>query len=95
MMSFQADEQFGMSSGHFDSIFLGRGVAHAGDWKRQGTELLRVLRSGRRMVLAEISFSKPPTGTSRTSPRRAMRWTTSRRSTGEASICSRGGSRDA
>ena len=58
MMLFQADEHFGMSAGHFDSIFVGQGVAHAGDWKREGTELLRVLRSGRRMVLAELSFSK-------------------------------------
>jgi SAM-dependent methyltransferase len=43
---------------HFDGIFVGQGVAHAGDWKREGAELLRVLKSGRRIVLAEISFSE-------------------------------------
>jgi hypothetical protein len=43
---------------HFDCVFVGQGVAHAGDWAREGRELLRVLRAGRRMVMAEISFSE-------------------------------------
>lgn len=43
---------------HFDCIFIGQGVAHAGDWAREGGELMRVLRPGRRIVMAEISFSE-------------------------------------
>jgi ubiquinone/menaquinone biosynthesis C-methylase UbiE len=42
---------------HYDAIFVGQGVAHAGDWRREGAELLRVLKSGRPLVLAEISFA--------------------------------------
>jgi dihydrofolate reductase len=43
-----------------------------------------------------VVHGSPRTGTSGTSPPRgAMRWTTSRRSNGEPSICSGGGSRDA
>lgn len=41
----------------YDAIFVGQGVAHAGDWRREGAELLRVLKSGRPLVLAEISFA--------------------------------------
>lgn len=44
--------------GYFDTIFVGQGVAHAGDWTREGRELLRVMRPGRRIVLAEISFGE-------------------------------------
>lgn len=44
--------------GHFDCVLVGQAVAHAGDWKREGRELLRVIKSGRRIVLGEISFSE-------------------------------------
>ncbi len=43
---------------HFDCVFVGQGVAHAADWTREGQELLRVMRPGRRIVLAEIAFSE-------------------------------------
>lgn len=43
---------------HFDCIFVAQGMAHAGDWAREGRELLRVMRPRRRMVVAEISFSR-------------------------------------
>jgi SAM-dependent methyltransferase len=42
---------------YFDSIFVGQGVAHAEDWAREGAELLRVLKPGGALVMAEISFS--------------------------------------
>jgi ubiquinone/menaquinone biosynthesis C-methylase UbiE len=43
---------------YFDCVFVGQGVAHAADWGREGQELLRVMHIGRRLVLAEISFSQ-------------------------------------
>lgn len=48
----------GYADEYFDCVFVGQGVAHAGDWSREGRELLRVMRSGRRIVLAEIAFSE-------------------------------------
>ncbi len=42
---------------YFDAVLVGQAVAHAGDWVREGGELLRVMKSGRRIVLSEISFS--------------------------------------
>ena len=41
----------------FDTVFVAQSVAHAADWNREAQELLRVMRSGRRLVLAEISMS--------------------------------------
>lgn len=41
----------------FDSLFVVQGHSHSSDWRRDGAELLRVLRPGRRIVLAEIAFS--------------------------------------
>jgi SAM-dependent methyltransferase len=43
---------------HFDAVLVGQAVAHAGDWRREGAELLRVMKPGRRIVLGEISFSQ-------------------------------------
>lgn len=43
---------------HFDAVLVGQAVAHAGDWRREGAELLRVMKPGRRIVLGEISFSE-------------------------------------
>lgn len=43
--------------GHFDCVFVGQALAHAEDWSREGRELLRVMKPGRRIVLAEIAFS--------------------------------------
>ncbi len=42
---------------HFDAVFVAQAVSHAEDWAREGAELLRVLRPGRPLVLAEIMFS--------------------------------------
>jgi hypothetical protein len=93
MMSFQA-EQFGLSSGHFDRIFVSRGVADTGDWKREGTELSRVSRAGAGWCSRR---SRPPNLLLEPrGRRRAARCDgRPRRSTGEASICSGDGSRDA
>lgn len=41
---------------HFDCVLVMQGVAHAGDWAREGAELLRVMKPGRQIVLAEIAF---------------------------------------
>lgn len=42
--------------GHFDCVLVFQGVAHAGDWAREGAELLRVMKPGRQLVLAEIAL---------------------------------------
>lgn len=42
--------------GYFDCVAVLQGVQHADDWRAVGGELLRVMRSGRRIVLAEITF---------------------------------------
>jgi SAM-dependent methyltransferase len=39
---------------HFDAVFVGQAVAHAGDWRREGAEMLRVMKPGRPLVLAEM-----------------------------------------
>lgn len=41
---------------HFDCVLVMQGVAHAGDWAREGAELLRIMKPGRQAVLAEIAF---------------------------------------
>ena len=45
-----ADEQF-------DVVFVAQANAHAADWRASGAQLLRVMTSGRQLVIAEISFS--------------------------------------
>jgi SAM-dependent methyltransferase len=46
----------GHADDSFDSVLCLQGVAHAGDWTREGGELVRILKPGRRIVLGEISF---------------------------------------
>ena len=46
----------GIADDFFDSILVGQGVAHAEDWGREGTELIRVLKPGGTLVMAEITF---------------------------------------
>lgn len=41
---------------YFDSVVVAQGVQHAEDWTAAGRELLRVMKPGRRIVLAEIAF---------------------------------------
>ena len=40
----------------FDCVAVLQGVQHADDWRATGTELARVTKSGRQLVLGEISF---------------------------------------
>jgi SAM-dependent methyltransferase len=48
---------YGFADGEFDCVFAAQSVAHAADWAEAGRELLRVMKSGRRLVLGEIAFS--------------------------------------
>jgi SAM-dependent methyltransferase len=52
----QWDYTNGYPDDHFDCVLVVQGVAHAGDWAREGAELVRVLKPGRQIVLGEIAF---------------------------------------
>jgi hypothetical protein len=43
--------------GYFDCVAVLQAVQHTEDWHDAGTELLRIMKKGRNMVLAEITFS--------------------------------------
>lgn len=53
----QYDETAHFADRHFDVVFVAQANAHAADWAATGAELLRVMKSGRRLVIAEIAFS--------------------------------------
>ena len=40
----------------FDCVAVLQGVQHSDNWREAGSELLRIMRSGRRIVLTEIAF---------------------------------------
>ncbi len=42
---------------YFDCVAVLQGVQHADDWTEVGNELLRVMKPGRNIVLAEITYS--------------------------------------
>jgi SAM-dependent methyltransferase len=46
-----------IADGHFDAVAVMQGVGHTDDWRDTGTELLRVIKTGGAIVLAEISFN--------------------------------------
>jgi len=43
--------------GYFDCVAVIQAVQHTDDWTETGIELLRVMKSGRRLMLGEITFS--------------------------------------
>ncbi|MGA7034007.1 MAG: methyltransferase domain-containing protein, partial [Pseudolabrys sp.] len=42
---------------HFDCAVCLQGVQHTDDWRETGAEMLRVMKRGRNIVLAEIAYS--------------------------------------
>ena len=47
----------GMASESFDAVAILQAVQHADDWRETGTELLRLIKPGGMLMLAEITFS--------------------------------------
>jgi len=59
LATWQFDYTGDVADGYFDCVAVIQGVQHADDWDEAGSEFLRVMKPGRRIVLAEIAFGPP------------------------------------
>ncbi len=57
LATWKFDYTSGIADGHYDCVAVLQAVQHADDWHDVGTELLRVMKSGRTLMLGEITFS--------------------------------------
>jgi len=57
--TFEYDFTYPDPTDHYDAIAVLQGVAHSDDWASTAQELLRVVKPGGAIVLAEINFGEP------------------------------------
>jgi SAM-dependent methyltransferase len=57
--TFEYDFSYADPDGHYDAIAILQGVAHSDDWPATARELIRVVKPGGPIVLAEINFGEP------------------------------------
>ena len=56
LATWQFDYTKDVADATFDCVAVLQGVQHTDDWREAGAELLRVMKTGRRIVLGEITF---------------------------------------
>jgi ubiquinone/menaquinone biosynthesis C-methylase UbiE len=56
LATWRFDYTSGMPDQNFDCVAVLQAVQHTDDWRETGKELLRVMKKGRRILLAEITF---------------------------------------